>query len=176
MPQNSAVSATSASPGISAQTAPPYADIADLVIASPIIADATIRSALKLKGADSAGVAPGMTRYYVEADLVALVRGAGGLPPRIGYLLDVAPDSAGRQPKLKKLRVLLFGRSVPGTPDQIQLVAPDAQIPGPRPKTSASARSRRASSPPMRRRSSPASAMPSTYPARCPEKARRRCS
>lgn len=129
MPQNSAVSTTSASPGISAQAAPPYADIADLVIASPIIADATIRSALKLKGADSAGVAPGMTRYYVEADLVALVRGAGGLPPRIGYLLDVAPDSAGRQPKLKKLRVLLFGRSVPGTPNQIQLVAPDAQIP-----------------------------------------------
>ena len=33
MPQNSAVSTTSASPGISAQAAPPYADIADLVIA-----------------------------------------------------------------------------------------------------------------------------------------------
>ncbi|MGP7796053.1 hypothetical protein [Sphingomonas sp. CLY1604] len=107
---------------------PGYADLADLVIASPIIADAAIRSAVKLKGADSAGVAPGFTRFYVEADLVALVKGAGGLPPRIGYLLDVAPDSSGRLPKLKKLRVLLFGRPVAGMPNQIQLVAPDAQV------------------------------------------------
>ena len=125
MPQNSAGFATNAA---SATSAIPYADIADLVIASPIIADATIRSALKLKGADAAGVAPGVTRFYVEADLVALVRGAGGLPPRIGYLLDVRPDSMGQLPKLKKMRVLLFGRPVPGVPNQIQLSAPDAQI------------------------------------------------
>ena len=105
-----------------------YADLADLVIAAPVIADATIRSAVRLKGADAAGVAPGATRFYVEADLVALVRGAGGLPPRIGYLLDVAPDATGRLPKLKKLRVLLFGRPVANMPGQIQLVAPDAQI------------------------------------------------
>ena len=105
-----------------------YADLTDLVIASPVIADATIRSAARLKGADAVGVAPGFTRFYVEADLGALVRGAGGLPPRIGYLLDIAPDSSGRLPKLKKMRVLLFGRPVAGRPDQIQLAAPDAQI------------------------------------------------
>jgi len=104
-----------------------YADLADLVIAAPLIADATIRSAIRLKGADAADVAPGSARFYGEADLVALVKGSGGLPPRIGYLLDVAPDSSGRLPKLKKLRVLLFGRPVAGRPDQIQLVAPDAQ-------------------------------------------------
>lgn len=83
---------------------------------------------MKLKPAESPGIAPGATRFYVEADLVALVRGAEGLPPRIGYLLDVAPDTAGRLPKLKKLRVLLFGRPVATMPNQIQLVAPDAQI------------------------------------------------
>lgn len=111
-----------------AATGTGYADLADLVIAAPIIADATIRSAIRLKGADATGVAPGSTRFYVEADVVALVRGTGGLPPRIGYLLDVAPDATGRMPKLKKLRVLLFGRPVAGMPGQIQLVAPDAQI------------------------------------------------
>jgi hypothetical protein len=106
-----------------------YADLADLVLAAPVIADAAIRSAAKLKGADAAGVAPGHTRFYVEADLVALIRGgADGVPPRIGYLLDVAPDASGRLPKLKKLRVLLFARPVAGTPGQIQLVAPDAQV------------------------------------------------
>ncbi|GAA0660724.1 hypothetical protein FHT00_002794 [Sphingomonas insulae] len=122
------LAAQSSPPPASGAVATGYADLADLVIAAPIIADATIRSAVKLKGADAAGVSPGMTRFYVEADLVALVRGAGGLPPRIGYLLDVAPDSAGRLPKLKKLRVLLFGRPVASMPGQIQLVAPDAQI------------------------------------------------
>jgi len=105
-----------------------YADLADLVIAAPVIADATIRSAVKLKPAESPGIVPGATRFYVEADLTALVRGAEGLPPRIGYLLDVAPDAAGRLPKLKKLRVLLFGRPVANMPNQIQLVSPDAQI------------------------------------------------
>ena len=105
-----------------------YADLTDLVIAAPVIADATIRSAIRLKGDDATGVAPGLTRYYVEADVGALVRGAGGLPPRIGYLVDVAPDATGRQPRLKKQRVLLFGRPVTGMANQIQLVAPDAQI------------------------------------------------
>ncbi len=105
-----------------------YADLTDLVTAAPVIADATIRSTIKLKGADAVGAAPGATRYYIEADLGALVKGAGGLPPRVGYLLDVMPDASGRLPKLKKLRVLLFGRPVPGVPNQIQLVAPDAQI------------------------------------------------
>ena len=120
--------ATPAQAAAPAATGTGYADLADLVIAAPVIADATIRSAVRLKGADAAGVAPGATRFYVEADLVALVRGAGGLPPRIGYLLDVAPDATGRLPKLKKLRVLLFGRPVANMPGQIQLVAPDAQI------------------------------------------------
>jgi len=135
-----AIAAAPLSAAIPAQSAPntadsgvsgsaiSYADLTDLVIASPVIADATIRSAARLKGADAVGVAPGFTRFYIEADLGALVRGAGGVPPRIGYLLDIAPDSSGRLPKLKKMRVLLFGRPVPGRPDQIQLAAPDAQI------------------------------------------------
>ncbi|MCU6455506.1 hypothetical protein LPN01_15610 [Sphingomonas sp. A2-49] len=117
---------TGQSPAVAGGTG--YADLADLVIAAPLVADAAIRSAVRLKGADAAGVAPGQTRFYVEADLVALVKGADGLPPRIGYLLDVAPDASGRLPRLKKLRVLLFARPVPGTPGQVQLVAPDAQV------------------------------------------------
>ena len=107
---------------------PGYADLADLVLASPVIADATIRSATRIKGAEAAGLAPGLTRFYVEADVAALIRGAAGLPPRVGYLVDVAPDARGRVPKLKKARVLIFARTVPGSPDQLQLSAPDAQL------------------------------------------------
>ncbi|MEG3167571.1 hypothetical protein U1737_05105 [Sphingomonas sp. LB3N6] len=105
-----------------------YADIADLVLSAPVIADATVRSTTKIKPAEAPNLAPGFVRLYVEVDVTALIRGADGLPPRIGYLLDVAPDSAGRVPKFKKARVLIFARPVPGAVNQVQLIAPDAQL------------------------------------------------
>lgn len=105
-----------------------YADIADLVLSAPVIADATVRSTTKIKSAEAPNLAPGLVRLYVEVDVTALIRGADGLPPRIGYLLDVAPDAAGRVPKFKKARVLIFAKPVTGAVDQVQLVAPDAQL------------------------------------------------
>ena len=111
----------------SAPAGPSYADMIDLVLAAPVIADATIRSTTRLKGADIVGVPAGIERLYIEADVTALIRGAGGLPPQIGYLLDVATDARGRTPPLKKTRVLLFARPAP-VPGQLQLIAPDAQL------------------------------------------------
>ena len=105
----------------------PYADLADLVLAAPVIADATVRSVAKLKGPDAAGVAPGAQRVYVTADVTALIRGAGGIPPRVGYLFDLPLDARGRTPSLKKARVLLFARPT-AVPGQVQLVGPDAQL------------------------------------------------
>ncbi|MBC3940587.1 hypothetical protein [Sphingomonas albertensis] len=105
-----------------------YADIADMVLSAPVIADATVRSTAKIKPAEAPNLVPGLVRLYVEVDVTALIRGADGLPPRIGYLLDVAPDSAGRVPKFKKARVLIFARPVPGAVNQVQLIAPDAQL------------------------------------------------
>ena len=110
------------------QGALPYADLADLVLASPVIIDATIRSTARIKPAEAPGLAPGAARLYVEVDAAALIRGPGGLPPRIGYLLDLPLDARGRVPKLRKQRVLVFARPVPGSPTQLQLAAPDAQI------------------------------------------------
>lgn len=112
--------------------APPasaYADLADLTLAAPVIADAVVRSTSRLSGAESAGVAPGRQRLYVEADLVALIRGQEGAPARVGYLVDLVPNANGKLPKLKKSRVLVFARPAPGLPGQLQLVAPDAQLP-----------------------------------------------
>lgn len=105
-----------------------YADTVDLVLAAPVIADVTIVSTARIKGREAAGVAPGLTRFYVEADVGALIRGSGGLPPRVGYLVDVAADADGRVPRLKKQRVVIFARAAGGA-DQLQLVAPDAQRP-----------------------------------------------
>ena len=123
-----AVAAQATSPAGAVEPPPSYADLADLVLAAPVIVDATIRSAARIKGAEAAALAPGLQRFYVEADVAALVRGAAGLPPRIGYVVDVPTDARGRAPKLRKMRVLAFAQPVPGSADQVQLVAPRAQL------------------------------------------------
>lgn len=117
--------ATSA-PGSS--DAPSYADVVDLVLASPVIADATVRSAAKIKGAEAASAAPGTQRFYVEATAGALLRSPGAMPPVLGYLYDAPLDPGGRAPRLKKQRVMVFARPVGGEAGQLQLVAPGAQL------------------------------------------------
>ncbi|WP_374130762.1 hypothetical protein [Sphingomonas sp. 28-62-20] len=115
-----------ASPPV-AVAAPPYAAVADLVLRSPVIVDAAIRTTEKLKGPEAAGAPQGYVRLYVQADVQALVRGTDPVPSRIGYILDVLPDSRGKIEKLNKRRVLLYARPVPRLGGQIQLTGPDSQ-------------------------------------------------
>ena len=105
-----------------------YTDVADLAIKAPMVIDATIRSATRIKGADAASTAPGFVRFYVTVDVIALIRGPAAVPLRLSYVLDAQQDSNGNLPKLKKQRVLLFARSAGELTDQIQLVAPGAQL------------------------------------------------
>jgi hypothetical protein len=106
---------------------PSYATVAGQVLHAPLILDARIRSAVRIKGAEAADVAPGRARFYVEADVNALIRGPSAVPQRIGYLADLPLDARGRAPKLKKQRVLLFARPVAARADQVQLTGPDSQ-------------------------------------------------
>lgn len=106
---------------------PPYATVARLVLEAPSVVDARIRSAARIKGAEAAGVAADQARFYVEADVLALIRSAAPLPPRIGYVVDVPLDPRGRPPRLAKQRVLLFAQPVAGRPTMLQLPARDGQ-------------------------------------------------
>lgn len=103
-----------------------YADMADLATAAPLVVDARIRAATPLPPERVPGIAAGLVRIYVEADVVSLIRGTGPLAARIAWLVDLPRDPRGRAPKLGKLRVLAFARPV--TTGQIALVAPDAQL------------------------------------------------
>lgn len=103
-----------------------YADVADLASAAPLVIDARIRSASVLPPERAPGIAAGIARVYVEADVVALIRGAGPLAARVAWLVDLPRDTRGRPPKLNKQRVLLFARPV--STSQVALVAPDAQL------------------------------------------------
>jgi hypothetical protein len=132
-------------PSVSAMQAPApaaaaspysYADIADLASAAPIALHARIYSAAALKPAQAPGVAAGHARFYIEADVVSLIRGSGPLAARISYLVDLPLDAKGKPPKLKKKQpVLLFARPVAGATagssntGSVRLIAPDAQLP-----------------------------------------------
>ncbi len=105
-----------------------YARLARLALESDIVLDATIRSTARIAPDEAPGLAPGHVRFYVTADVGALIRANGPLPARIGYLVDVPFDPRGRTPNLKRQRVIAFGRGVAGRPDQVQLVTPDAQF------------------------------------------------
>jgi hypothetical protein len=107
--------------------APSYAIAAGQILGAPLIVDARVRSASRVKDAEAPGLTPGRARFYIEADVLALIRGRGALPARIAYLADVQLDSRGKPPKLKKLRVLLFAQPIAGHPDQIQLSGADGQ-------------------------------------------------
>ena len=72
---------------------PRYAEIAALVLRSPIIIDSVVRSQVVLRGAQAAGTPAGLVRLYIEADVRALVKGNESAPSRLSWLLDVAPDA-----------------------------------------------------------------------------------
>jgi|CXWL01.1.fsa_nt_gi hypothetical protein len=106
-----------------------YADVADLALPAPIVAQLKIRKAERLKGELAGNVTATQRRYLVTADIAALIRGSGGLPPRITYVVDVAQDARGKWPKLEKAEVIVFALPVAGRPSEIRLTAPDAQQP-----------------------------------------------
>jgi hypothetical protein len=107
---------------------PPYAQLASLALNGDIVLDATIRSAARIPPAEAVGLAPGHVRFYVTADVGALIRANGPLPARVGYLVDVPFDPRDRARNLKRQRVIAFARAVAGRPDQVQLLTPDAQF------------------------------------------------
>jgi hypothetical protein len=107
-----------------------YADLADLALAGPVAAHVRLRRILPLSGADAAGVTAGFTRFYLEAEVVALIRGAPGMPVRVQYIVDLANEPDGRPPRPRRASEwIIFARPVAGHAEQLQLVRAGAQLP-----------------------------------------------
>ena len=53
-----------------------YADLADLALTAPVAAHVRVRRADALSSREAAGVPAGHSRFLIEADIVALIRGA----------------------------------------------------------------------------------------------------
>lgn len=105
-----------------------YADLADLADDAGVVAHVVVKRQTTLPPERAGNVAPGNARLYVEADTVALLSGRTGLPQSVAYLADVPLDARGKVPKLKKRDFLLFARTVPGRPGELQLIGPAAQL------------------------------------------------
>ena len=105
-----------------------YADVADLVTISPLIVDATIRNLQKIAPEQAVGVPANLQRTLIEADVTALIRGQGGVTPRVRFVLDIPKDAKGKIPKLKKQRMFILGSSVTGRPGEVRLARPNALI------------------------------------------------
>ncbi len=103
--------AESPTPAAVAESPWSYADLADLATVAPMVIEARVYSTALLKPERAPGLAAGFARFYVEADVVSLIRGSGPLAARISYLVDLPLDAKGKPPKLKKKQpVLLFAR------------------------------------------------------------------
>lgn len=105
-----------------------YADIADLVVVSPLILDAQIRKVTKLPASQAIGVPANIERVLVEADVLALVRGDDGFAAKARFLLDLPKDAKGKIPKIQKRRFFLLGSKVSATPGTLKLARPDALV------------------------------------------------
>lgn len=111
-----------------ADSVPSYADLADLSDGTPLVIRALVRSQAQVEAARAPGLKPGFARLYIEAQTQALIAGSTPVGGSFAYLVDVPLDARGKVPKLKKRSMVLFARPVPGRPDEIQLISPDAQI------------------------------------------------
>jgi hypothetical protein len=105
-----------------------YADLADLAFAGQVAVIVTVTDTVRLKDADAAGVAPGYVRFYIEGAVNALIAGRGGVPASVSWIADVPMTSANRPPKLKKAKLILLARPVPGKQGMLQLVSKSAQL------------------------------------------------
>lgn len=113
-----------------AAPAPTYADLADLALAAPVAAQVRVSEAVAVKPERAPGLRPGFTRFFVEADLVSLIRAPQSLPTRLAWLVDLPRDSKGKAAKPRKgSELLLLAAPVAGRPGELRLIAPDAQIP-----------------------------------------------
>ena len=107
---------------------PTYADLADLADSAKLVVVARVRKVIAIDPARTRAASPGAARFHVTARTQSLIAGASPIGEDLRYLVDLPLDGRGKPPRLAKSEVLLFARTVPGRPGELQLVTPRAQI------------------------------------------------
>ena len=118
---------SAAPPAIPTGPQPSFADLADLAVGAPLVAHVRVTRAAALEAARAPGVAPGMSRVFVEADTVGVVAGPA-LGEKVRFLLDVPVDARGHVPKLKGRELVIAAEPAPDRPQDLKLTNPTAAI------------------------------------------------
>lgn len=105
-----------------------YADIADLADSAPMVIRAQPRKLIPIEPARAGGVKPGYGRFYVEAKTEGVIAGTQPVGELLRYLVDLPLDAKGKPPAVRKKSAVLFARTVPGRPGELQLTRTDAQL------------------------------------------------
>jgi hypothetical protein len=103
-----------------------YADVADLALASELVAEVRIAKAERIENKLIPSPV-GVRRLLISASVTALIRGLEGLSPRITYLANDRTDSRGKFARLEKAAMIIFAVPVLNKPSEVRLVAVDAQ-------------------------------------------------
>jgi hypothetical protein len=112
----------------SASAALTYADLVDLAEPATLIVKVKIRKQAVVEPERSPGLAAGQARLFVTARPEEAILGSVA-SDSLKYLVDIPIGQNGKPAKLTGSQVILIGRAVPGKPEEMQLVAPDAQLP-----------------------------------------------
>jgi hypothetical protein len=105
-----------------------YADIADLVLAAPIIVRATITRAQPLPRRQAGAVPPGRVRLAVTADITNLLAAPQASGGTLAWLWDAPADAQGKPPRARGMDILAFV-AVPAAGGATRLVSTRAVQP-----------------------------------------------
>ena len=105
-----------------------YADLADLADSAGIVVKAQLRSLARVEDERSRGRQPGHGRFYVTGKTRALLSGKEAIGDSLAWLVDLPLDERGKPPAIKKRDVIVFARTVPGRPSELQLVGRSSQV------------------------------------------------
>jgi hypothetical protein len=105
-----------------------YADLADLADRAPMVIRVQLRKVVQVEPERARGLPPGWGRFYIEAKTEGVIAGTQPLGPLLRYLVDLPLDAKGKPAPFKKKSAVLFARTFPARPGELQLVTPDAQL------------------------------------------------
>jgi hypothetical protein len=105
-----------------------YADLADLALAAPVIAHATVTKAEGLSEKEAPGIPAGRARLLVSARVGTVLVAPADVPADLSWIWDAPLDARGKAPKPKGLDALVFLGPV-AADGKTRLIAGNAQRP-----------------------------------------------
>jgi hypothetical protein len=117
--------ASAQAPGPSAET---YADLADLADSASVVVQVQVRKLVRVEDERARGLRPGEGRFYVTGKTRALLFGSQGIGDSLAWLVDLPLDARGKPAPIKKRDVIVFARTVPGRPGELQLTGRSSQV------------------------------------------------